>query len=434
MTPRMKRFNAPRILFLPLLFLFSTTTSPFSIVTAATATATATPERDVQPSSEVEWSCTHLEVQKDGHTVNYTCAIIAAALDNCDGENTGNNSHTNSSSSSSRQHPAISGSLDLNACVGTTAGRLENGGGRLALERDGCMGNLCRDCSFVATAPGGDPVPGANVEGYPFAGPFGSNNASLLCNQCDSAEGLEMAKDVPALIDVGDFLSFTEDDERGLTCKDALEEEEEEGKDEKKRALRGWRRDGAVGVTPRGGVLDTAPDEPSFVPDEDKKITRRDGAKRSTDDVCASRREAPWTRFQKPLGGAGCDGIQLQWDLHTLRATCDWAARDDAAAGRVDSLLDLNGCLRNAGGNLLPAADGQFFGSCTTCRIGEAEDGADLDGDGSRDIDLSCGCGKGHNLEGTAYAELSSIDVLQVVAGQLMCQGKLGELYTGEGD
>ncbi|KAI1632821.1 hypothetical protein F4809DRAFT_655808 [Biscogniauxia mediterranea] len=413
----MKIPNATNVLF-SLLFIFCATTSA----------------EDAQPGSETEWSCTHLEMLEDGHTVKYTCSVIgsrAPAIALTSRSNGGNSSHLNSTNESGRQHGPVIGTVDLNACVGTMAGHAITDGGRLVPENDGCLVNVCRNCSFVAAKAGGGHK---DKDKYVHEGPFGSRNASLSCEQCDSAEGLGMTKDNPSMLAAGQFLSFTEKGERrGLRCK-----ADAKGK---------GKRDDGLGAMRRADILadgeaipDTAnndPDPPAapaihheqaHVGQHEHNPHRQrdsDNPSTSTSDVCASRRDAPWARFQRSLTGAGCDAPRLQLQDHVLRATCPWTGTGDAGASRnVTSALDLDGCLRNADGRLVPAPDGGYAASCRDCRVDVADEVRP--GDGERGVALVCMCANGGRYEGGAQAQLDGTETLQVVAGTLMCQGKLG--------
>ncbi|KAI0593082.1 hypothetical protein F4775DRAFT_597589 [Biscogniauxia sp. FL1348] len=400
--------------------------------------------KDAQPGSETEWACTHLEMLEDGHTVNYTCSVIgsltpAIALTSrsYDGNSShSNNNHSNSTNESGRQHDPVIGTVDLNACVGTTAGHPNTGGGRLTPENDGCLVNVCRNCSFVAAKGGSGQK---DEDRYVHEGPFGSRNTSLSCEQCDSAEGLGMTKGSPGMLAVGQFLSFAEKGpRRGLRCKAHTK-----GKGKGKRDGLGVMR--RADILPDGKALpDTmnnnnppapANHEQAHVGQHMHNDHQRDNTDSapspspspSTSDVCASRRSTPWTRFQRSLTAASCDApelLQQPQPSTLLRTTCPWPGTGDPGASRnITSTLDLDGCLRNANGQLVPAPDGGYAASCRDCRVDVADQVQGQEGE--RGVALVCMCSNG-KYEGGAEAQLDGTGTLQVVAGTLMCQGKLG--------
>ncbi|KAI1486738.1 hypothetical protein F5X96DRAFT_673378 [Biscogniauxia mediterranea] len=393
----------------------------FSLLFIFCATTTA---EDAQPGSETEWSCTHLEMLEDGHTVKYMCSVIGSrtpAIALTSRSNGGNSSHSNSTNESGSQHDPILGTVDLNACVGTTAGHAITDGGRLMFENNGCLVNLCRNCSFVAAKAGGGHT---EKDRYVHEGPFGSRNASLSCAQCDSAEGLGMTKDNPSKLAVGQFLSFAEKGRRGLRCKIyANDKRDDDGLGAMRRADLLADGEALPHTADNNDPAAAAPanyDQAHVGQHEHNPHRQRDSnppppPPMSMSDICASRRDnAPWARFQLSLADAGCEAPRLQ--DHLLRAKCPWTATGDPGDTRnVTSALDLNGCLRNAGGRLEPAPDGGYAGSCRDCRV-------DV-GDG---VALVCMCAKGGGYEGGAQAQLDGTEALQVLAGTLMCQGKLG--------
>ncbi|CAJ2507783.1 Uu.00g089690.m01.CDS01 [Anthostomella pinea] len=320
------------------------------------------------------WTCADLHIKDDKHTLAYNC--------------TGGRAH-------------IAGQLDLNACLGTTPGYF--GGAQLR-----------------ATAKDGKVVGGAYVD----HGPHSSRNAMLHCNNCDSAEGLRQSS-TGGYLDVQKFLNFTRNGIRCLggakkVARDELAEQEV------------FHLVGA-GNDSRGMHVDTeARDEDGlFVTSdniEDKKEEKR--AAQDTNALCAAMKANPTQRYQKALGAASCYDIHLESiNLRNLTAACPAGVQSDGVTKmQIVSTLDLNHCLMNQNRQMRPEADGSFAGSCNTCQL-QKKDTDDKGAVTKESVLLMCNC-HADNMMGAPYVELSDVGVLQVVGGQLMCQGQQGYIKS----
>ncbi|KAI5918921.1 hypothetical protein F4810DRAFT_689972 [Camillea tinctor] len=391
----MKYPNIANALFLPLFSVFCATTLA---------------------QDETEWACTELKVLNDGHTVNYTCSATsslssAIAL-------TSRSLGKRSSNSSSSNDP-VDGSLDLNACVAATAGYSKAGGGLLMFKTDGCFANSCHNCYFVAS----------NAQDNNMrAGPFGSKNSSLVCDECDSGEGLKMTKgSKDGRLAVEQFLQFSGD---GLSCKDAGAK--------KKKIRRGADVPDWISMPP--GV---APSNHQAASHDDhghpSKHRRADDPPKSTAETCETRKNTPWRWLQENLTAAQCHDIQLlelddadkaaqKKAMHKMQTVCPWSGTGDPAKARnITTILDLNDCLRNNKGTLEPGLNGGFADSCNSCKLSI---GDDVGADGVKNVILLCECYALPRLLQNPRVYLNGLDTVQIVAGTLMCQDKMGVAHV----
>ncbi|KAH9904719.1 hypothetical protein F4778DRAFT_730482 [Xylariomycetidae sp. FL2044] len=347
------------------------------------------------------WTCAHLQLQKDGHVLEYK---------GCTGDN--NNSTTN---------PA-DGTLDLNTCLGVTPGPW--GGGVLERADAGCFANSCSACQVLAS------------DGYHFYDdrPFGSDNATLKCT-CDSAEGLGQVRGRTNHLHADEFLTMTtattgsggSSGSGALACSVVAAV-----------GRQGGNGNGTTTTTKPGVMTEMIgtrgdDDEYGYENEGQEYIKKREIGGSTTNDkpqedkdiasICAARKtDDPWKAYAVSLRDGRCTNVTLDAALHSLTATCGSGDTGGKKKMMIMSTLDLNTCLANRRGDMKAARDGGFGASCNMCEIVTKDD------DKKDVMRLLCQCGTG-DLKAKpkpSLVDLNDVGILQVVGGQLACQGRLG--------